>query len=803
MAKEIKQKITLEGEKQYNQAIKEAQRNLKTLKSELKAETAELGKNATEQQKTETRAKSLKQQIAEQEKIVKTLREALEEAKKEYGDNADVVQSWEQKLNGARTTLANMKNDLDSVGQSFGGVQANAAQATVATKSVADALGSIGSASDSVAGAIENIFTGMISAVTDAVEQLWDLIGSTAAKANQWTDIAGYWNTDPQKIQQYARAVGASANSFEDLQSAVSKLVLGGKGKDITSLIGVSGENYKDQWDYAMAVMDRLSQMKAEGADMTSIYEKIFGEKKSTKVMNLLNDWETIQELLPQFNGNESGYGMDNQELDAMNNLWVQMNTIEAKWEALKDNVAAGLGTSSMELLLNVEGTLDGLAEYMAAGSDEEREAALGKIRQNIEEFFTKLAETIRQCIGILDEVGAELQESDDPLTKAIGSILSGVVDALEWMINNADKVQEAFEIIFGAWLIAKLGSVAASLSEILLQIETIKAFKGISLVSGAGGAESLLGGAGLAGAGEAISAAITESLGPIAGSVAGIAASIAGGLMIAGFAAGALAVIGRLIKGESPEETAARETVENAAEVGKQMEAGGAKVAPEVKNEVGKGILEAIFTGDASRLNNLAQQQRETEVDTIAAEAAAAVEALPQTQVESGGPTGIFNRRGRLDATAEQQAAAEAYWDILRSGNWGEGDADLDNAWDAMAAAFGGEGSALFGRLDTLLQRLVDEHSQAEENADYNPAQWMDIPSTWWQNPGGGDSGMDNGVTGEDLAGLRALPGAIEKSVKSGAAAGVSGIKVSMDGYAVGEVVAPYVSEIIARGMD
>ena len=283
MAKEIKQKITLEGEKQYNQAIREAQRNLKTLKSELKAETAELGKNATEQQKAETRAKSLKQQIAEQEKIVKTLREALKETKKEYGDNADVVQSWEQKLNGARTTLANMKNDLDSVGQSFGGVQANAAQATVATKSVADALGSIGSASDSVAGAIENIFTGMISAVTDAVEQLWDLISSTAAKANQWTDIAGYWDTDPQKIQQYARAVSASANSFEDLQSAVSKIVLGGKGKDITSLIGVSGENYKDQWDYAMAVMDRLSQMKAEGADMTSIWERSSARRRARR----------------------------------------------------------------------------------------------------------------------------------------------------------------------------------------------------------------------------------------------------------------------------------------------------------------------------------------------------------------------------------------------------------------------------------------------------------------------------------------------------------------------------------------
>ena len=71
--KEIKQKIVLEGEKQYNAAIKEAQRNLRTLKSELKAETAELGKNATEQQKAEAKTKSLKAQIKEQEKIVNLL----------------------------------------------------------------------------------------------------------------------------------------------------------------------------------------------------------------------------------------------------------------------------------------------------------------------------------------------------------------------------------------------------------------------------------------------------------------------------------------------------------------------------------------------------------------------------------------------------------------------------------------------------------------------------------------------------------------------------------------------------------
>ena len=49
MAKEIKQKIVLSGEKEYSAALKEAQRNLKTLQSALKAETAELGANASAQ----------------------------------------------------------------------------------------------------------------------------------------------------------------------------------------------------------------------------------------------------------------------------------------------------------------------------------------------------------------------------------------------------------------------------------------------------------------------------------------------------------------------------------------------------------------------------------------------------------------------------------------------------------------------------------------------------------------------------------------------------------------------------------
>ena len=138
MANDIKQRIVLDGEKEYSNALKEAQRNLKVLRSELKAETAELGKNATEQQKNETRLKNLQKQIREQEKVVKTYEAALQEVKDKYGDNEEAVAKWEVKLNDARTALANMKNQLVAHAENRNGVKVVKAVLPIAANAAKD-----------------------------------------------------------------------------------------------------------------------------------------------------------------------------------------------------------------------------------------------------------------------------------------------------------------------------------------------------------------------------------------------------------------------------------------------------------------------------------------------------------------------------------------------------------------------------------------------------------------------------------------------------------------------------------------
>ena len=378
--KEIKHTIRLDGEKEYSAAIRDAQRNLRTLRSELKAETAELGANATAQQKNEARAQSLKKQIAEQEKVVETLKKALAEAKRDYSDNEDVVQKWEQKLNEARTTLANMQNGLADTENAMRGASDATAEGVTATKSFADALGSISSVGESVSGAIEGIFTGLISSVRDTLVELWDLIGDTAAKANNWTDIAGFWNTDPVEVQKWDRAVTSTSNDFADFQKMISRLSLGGKEKKIAEMLGISDVNYESQWDYAIACMEQISRMTKDGTLPDNFWEEVFGEKKATKAMDIINDWADIQQNLAEFDPENGGFGIDEEETAAMNQLKMDMDELMVKWEALKDKVAAGLGVIAADLLVNVSGGLDALNDYLNADTEEERQAAIQKL---------------------------------------------------------------------------------------------------------------------------------------------------------------------------------------------------------------------------------------------------------------------------------------------------------------------------------------------------------------------------------------------------------------------------------------
>ena len=493
----IKQKIELDGEKEYKQALNDAYRGLKTLRSELKAETAELGANATAQQKNEVRMKSLQKQIKEQEKIVRTYKKALEEVKEKYSDNEEEVAKWEQKLNNARATLANMKNDLEDVNGAFKEMQSDANMATVASRSVAESLQSIADVGGTVSDSIEGIFTGMLSFVKETITDIWAEVVDLAARSNGLVDLAGYWNTDVTTIQKYKGAVESVSGTLEDLSSIVTKINMG-DSKKIAELTGVSKELYKDEWEYAMAVMGAMSRLDHEARNNAGI--QIFG-KQATKSFDLLNDWSNLLTELDKFDVTKGGFGLTSEELQQMSDLYDDVNKLHASWKSLKDMATVKLfGQLSMDLTGNAQAIVDGFLEYFNADSDQERDEALKKITDNIIEMFETAKQAILDGIALLDGIVEELKGSDNPAAQTIGGILGGLVDALKWLTeDNMRNVVTALEILAAFWLVGKGAQMAATIAGIVKNITLIKAFSGAGAAAGAAGAEAAAG-AGAAG---------------------------------------------------------------------------------------------------------------------------------------------------------------------------------------------------------------------------------------------------------------------------------------------------------------
>ena len=828
MAKEIKQKIVLEGEKQYNQALKDAQRNLKTLKSELKAETAELGKNATEQQKAEKKAENLRKQIAEQEKVVKTLKAALAEVKEKYGDNADEVARWEQKLNNARTTLANMKSDLEGVGSGFKTVNTDAAQATVATKSVADAMGSIAGVGDSVAGAIENIFTTLIDRAMEAAEALWDMITETAGRANKFTDLGSYYGSSAQEIQMWSNSIEAAGGNFENFLSIVNRLSFGGKEKKITEMLGISKENYENDIQYTLAVLDELERRRNTMGQgwYDGVMSELFGAKKSADVSWFLSNahghesatgewiygWRDNPE---RFNGNESGYGMSDSELSTMSDVYIKLESIETKWNALKDNFAAGFGVATLDLLVNVEGTLDGIADYMNAETDGEREAALQKIRQNVEEFFRKLGEIIRDTIHIIKDVGMELQESDDPLTAAIGDILVKLADSLQWMVDHSEDVKAAFETIFGMWLLAKLAAVAGKLGSILMQIEAIKTFKGLSSAADVAAAGTSAGGS-WATAFWAAAKVAAPALAFFA--VWGKNAFTAQGNDDLWDSEGNPTELGQslgITQTQEEEEEAWRNSEEGQNSIwggkGDRIEAGGVVTRSQYAR---LNALWGNYTGklrtheSQEELLELARQEFEGQEDLFND----FIRKIYELRREGGDLPdelplewfGVYDNEvtenvdldeGSGYTAQDREQAVQDWWDAWR--NAANGDDSWDEEYSALQwlqEVFGDDWGDVY---DRIIQKLDEMDNQMDLE---------DIPEDWWRTTGswnqnGGVTG-ENGVTSKDLAGLQSLPGNVESASERGVKKGISGLRVEIDGQAAGRILAPYVSREIAKEM-
>jgi hypothetical protein len=503
VANDIRQRIILEGEKEYRQALQNANRNLKTLRSELKAETAELGNNATAQQKNQVKTKNLQKQIQEQEKVVRAYRDALEEVRAKYGDNEDAIARYQQKLNDARATLANMKNSLNDVGRSYETINAGAKNGVLENNALAESFGRISDAADSMAKTMESVFGKTISAIRSAISSVWGELMDVAQKSDNWTDLAAYLGATTVEVQKWDRAMQDIGGDFSTITGMISKLKYGGKADKVSEWFGISAENYTNDLEYVQAVMQAMVDSKEEmvnAGTWDDAMSDIFGAKKVQEIDSVMSDWNTLLDRLEHWDVSSGGLGLTEDEISSMNELAQKVRDLKGDWKYLKEHWAVTLaGDLALKLTSNAQGALDALMEFMDADTQEERDAAIQKFQENIEEAFTALGEAIAAAGEALEEAGKKMQGSENGWVSLLGSVLEKLGEAMKWIADpdNLDKVKTFFEVLVAIWAAGKMATAVTHLMGIANAFKTLHSNKAVvSALSnlGAGGTGTGLG---------------------------------------------------------------------------------------------------------------------------------------------------------------------------------------------------------------------------------------------------------------------------------------------------------------------
>jgi len=127
MIREIKTRLSLDGEKEFKSAMAAANREMRVMNADLKAAAAEFANTADKQRYFTERAELAGNKVKQQELIVEALEKAVKDSAKAYGDAARQTDDYRIQLSNATAKLFDMRRasedanrELEELGRDSG-----------------------------------------------------------------------------------------------------------------------------------------------------------------------------------------------------------------------------------------------------------------------------------------------------------------------------------------------------------------------------------------------------------------------------------------------------------------------------------------------------------------------------------------------------------------------------------------------------------------------------------------------------------------------------------------------------------
>lgn len=499
MPADIGAKITLQGEKQYREQMRQITQQTKTMRAETTALESSWGKNTTAQQKAAQQAQLLSNQIEAQKRSVETARANVQRFTEEYGESDRRTLKWKQTLAEAETELHSLEAALQSVPNQLEIMGQKMQENGQKIQSVGRAMTSVGSTlTKTVTGPVVAIGAAAVKTTADfdeSMSKVQALSGATGkdfdalrTKARQMGASTKYSAGESADALSYMALAGWDTNQMLDGLDGVMNLAAA-SGMDlaeasdiVTDYLSAFGLEAKD----SSRMADQLAYAQAHSNTTTTQLGEAFGNS-AAQMHTAGQSMETTTAILEAFanqgmKGSEAGTALSAMVRDISQKMkdgriqigdttvavQDQNGNFRNMVDILADVEAATEGMGSAEKTVALQQTftarsIKGVSMALTEGSDNiyRYESAL----RNADGTAKGMAETMQNNLkGQLTILKSQLQE----LGISFGDILvPHIRKAVTWLQNTVDKFNSLDNSTKEQ--IVKFAGLAAAIGPVLL----------------------------------------------------------------------------------------------------------------------------------------------------------------------------------------------------------------------------------------------------------------------------------------------------------------------------------------------
>lgn len=372
MAKtDIGPKISVEGESEYRKQMQNIIQQQKEYSSELNLVTAQLGKNATAQQKASSIASVLKKQIQNQESALSAQNTMLQKAVTKWGDASKEASGFRTAINKTSAELATLKSRLSDAENGLG-------EFSDQTRTSGDDLAASVTAGTLAAKAYATIGSTLLSAGKKVVEAgvsynaqleqyqtaLTNMLGSASAAENALEQIKQDAARTPfdtaglVKANELLISTGVDADSSRKVILALGDAVsaTGGGNEELSRM----AQNLQQIKNAGKATAADIKQFAYAGIDVYGILADYTG-KSTAEVQKMTVTYDVLTAALEKASDEGGRY---------YNSMSTQSETLNGQMSTLTDNATQLAGLLTENLTTAIKKVVSGMNDITVAAAE-------------------------------------------------------------------------------------------------------------------------------------------------------------------------------------------------------------------------------------------------------------------------------------------------------------------------------------------------------------------------------------------------------------------------------------------------